>query len=198
MITPVWKTESIFANCLIKDIASKNKIMGKAANIKRAKRLKDAKRKREQDALLAAGIGPSGVVIQKRAALAGDKITINQDKVKYSELLTELVTPILSAMDDINVVKVKYIFAVHAWNAAVMKAKNGKFYQSAKNELVAIIPDVPEIGELFDEMVKRKEDEFPTYKNIIVDFEIRKIRGIDYNVTVATIPFQDAQASSLR
>ena len=166
--------------------------MGKAENIKRAKRLKDAKRKREQDALLAAGIGPSGVAIQKRADLAGDKITINQDKVKYSELLTEMVYPILTATDDIRVVKTKYIFAVHAWNAAVMKEKSDKLYQLAKKELTAAIPGISAMGELFDEMVKRKEEEFPAYKNIIVDFEIKKIRGIDYDVTVATMPFKDA------
>lgn len=166
--------------------------MGKAENIKRAKRLKDAKRKREQDALLAAGIGPSGIAIQKRAALAGDKIIINRDKVKYSELLTKLVYPILSATDDINLVKTKYIFALHAWNAAVMKEKSDKLYQLAKKEFTAVMPGVPELEELFEEMVKRKEDEFAAYKNIIADLEIKKIRGIDYDVTVATMPLQDA------
>ena len=38
--------------------------MGKADNIKRAKKLKEAKRKREQDALFASGLGPAAQTLK--------------------------------------------------------------------------------------------------------------------------------------
>ena len=53
------------------------------------------------------------------------------------------------------------------------------------------MPGVPAIEQLFDEMVKRKEEEFSEYKNIIADFEIKKIKGLDYDLTVATTPLKD-------
>jgi hypothetical protein len=168
----------------------KNKLMGKADNIKRAKRLKDAKRKREQDALIAKGIGPSGVAVQKRAALNGSQVIINQDKIKYSELLKEFVHPIISTTDDIAVIKTKYTFGAHVWNAATMREKSEKLYQSAKKGFLKISPNIPAIEQLFDEMAKRKQEEFSAYKNIIADFEIKKIHGIDYDLTVATMPIK--------
>lgn len=36
------------------------------------------------------------------------------------------------------------------------------------------MPNVPEIEQLFDEMVKRKQKDFFEFKNIIADFEIKK------------------------
>jgi hypothetical protein len=70
--------------------------MGKKENIKRAKRLKEAKRKREQEALLAAGLGPAAKILQERKAKDGIKTQLNTGKVKYSQLLIEFVRPIIS------------------------------------------------------------------------------------------------------
>lgn len=164
--------------------------MGKTDNIKRAKKLKEAKRKREQDALLSTGSGPAGTVLQKRTIINGGQIKINHEKVKYSQLLKEFVHPIISATDDIAVIKTKYTFGAHAWNAATMREKSEELYQLAKKDFTKIAPNVPEIGQLFDEMVKRKQEEFSQYKNIIADFEIKKIYGLDYDLTVATMPLK--------
>ena len=41
---------------------------------------------------------------------------------------------------------------------------------------------------LFDEMVKAKLEKFGEFTNIIADFEIKRSRGMDYNLTVASIP----------
>jgi len=165
--------------------------MGKTDNIKRAKKLREAKRKREQDALIAAGLGPAGIALQKRTALNGGETKINQAKVKYSELLKAFVHPIVAKNDDITIIKTKYTFGAHAWNAATMREKSEEAYQLAKKDFINISPNVPEVGQLFDEMVKRKQDEFSEYKNIIADFEIKKIRGLDYDLTVATIPLKN-------
>ena len=37
-------------------------------------------------------------------------------------------------------------------------------------------------------MALRKKMEFAEYTNIIMDVEIKKIRGLDYDLTVATSP----------
>jgi hypothetical protein len=165
--------------------------MGKAENIKRAKKLKEAKRQREQDALINAGLGPACKVLQKRNANSGIETRLNNGKIKYSELLKEFVHPIMSEADDISIVRTKYVFGAHAWNAATLREKSEEVYQLAKKDISSILPDLPEIEQLFDEMVKRKQEEFSEFKNIIADFEIKKIRGLNYDLTVATTPFKD-------
>jgi hypothetical protein len=165
--------------------------MEKVDNIKRAKRLKEAKRKREQNALIASGIGPASKTLQERITKNGIEIRLNNGKVKYSELLKEFVNPIISHEDDISIVRTKCVFGAQAWNAAIFREKNEDVYQLAKSDIIKIMPDMPEIEQLFDEFVKRKQEEFSEFKNIIADFEIKKIRGLDYDLTVATTPLKD-------
>ncbi len=165
--------------------------MGKADNIKRARKLKEAKRKREQDALIAAGLGPAGKALQIKNAQNGIATRLNSSKIKYSELLEEFVQPLVGKDDDILIVRTKYAFGAHAWNAATLRERSEELYQSAKKEVSSIMPDVPEIEQLFDDMVQRKQEVFFEYKNIIADFEIKKIRGVDYDLTVATTPINN-------
>ena len=123
---------------------------------------------------------------------SGTKFGITLENIaKYSELLKEFVHPIVSEADDISIVRTKYVFGAHAWNAAIMREKSEEVYQLAKKDISSIMPDVPEIEQLFDEMAKRKQEEFSEFKNIIADFEIKKIRGLDYDLTVATTPLKD-------
>lgn len=152
--------------------------MGKTANKKRNKKLKDAKREREQNALIAAGLGPAAKAVQQRATRKGSQIIFNNSKIKYSELLKEFVHPLVQMNDDISIIRTKYTFGAHAWNMAILKEKSEELFQKAKMEISTMMPDVPEVEQLFDEMVKRKQEEFSEYKNIISDFEINKIRGM--------------------
>ena len=108
-----------------------------------------------------------------------------------SELLKEFVYPILSETDDISIVRTKYTFGAHAWNAATLREKSEEVYQLAKKDISSKMPNIPEIEQLFDEMVKRKQEEFSEFKSIIADFEIKKIRGLDYDLSVATTPLKD-------
>jgi 16S rRNA C1402 N4-methylase RsmH len=101
------------------------------------------------------------------------------------------VHPIVGVNDDITIIKTKYTFGAQAWNAATMREKSEELYQLAKKDVSAIMPGSTEITQLFEEMVKRKQKEFSAFKNIIADFEIKKIRGFDYDLTVATIPLKD-------
>jgi hypothetical protein len=78
------------------------------------------------------------------------------------------------------------------WNISILREKSEEVYQLAKKDIARIMPFyASEIEQLFDEMVKRKQEKFFEYKNIIADFEIRKIRGLDYDLTVATNPLKD-------
>ena len=165
--------------------------MGKIENIKRAKRLKEAKRKQKQDALIASGNGPAGKVLKKRIELAGGKLIPNLGKIKYFEILKSFVHPIVTNEDSIEIVKTKYTFGATAWNAAIMKEKSEAAYLLAKQDLGSLIPGVPEIELLFNELVKRKQIEFADYKNIIVDLDIKKIDEFDYDLTVATTALND-------
>ena len=165
--------------------------MGKTQNIKRAKMLKEAKRKREQDDLIAAGSGPAGVSLKQRAILKGNKAIVNQSKTKYAKLLKAFVNPIISATDSIEIIKTKFTFGVYAWNAATERALSETAYLLAKKDILRITQNAPEAEQLFDEMVRHKQKDFAAYKNIIADFKIKRIRGIDYDLTVATIPLKD-------
>ncbi|MEO8150058.1 MAG: hypothetical protein ABI723_20645 [Bacteroidia bacterium] len=165
--------------------------MGRNTNIKRAKLLKEAKRKREQDDLLALGLGPASIAIRKKAAERGEETVINQGKIKYSELLTRLVKPTLKDGDDISLMKTKYMFGALAWNSAIVKERSEELFQKAKNEMRKMTDEIPEAANLFEEMVKRKQDEFAEYKNIITDIEIKKLQGLDYDLSVATTPLKD-------
>lgn len=165
--------------------------MSRSDNIKRAKRLKEAKRKREQDALITASLGPAGKALVQRNVNSEMKTRLNTGKIKYSELLKEFVHPILSETDDISIVRTKYTFGAHAWNAATLREKSEEVYQLAKKDISSKMPNIPEIEQLFDEMVKRKQEEFSEFKSIIADFEIKKIRGLDYDLSVATTPLKD-------
>ena len=169
----------------------KNKIMGKTDNIKRAKKLREAKRKREQDALIAAGLGPAGRKLRKKTSLSGVKTIIRQSKVKYSDLLYALVDPIILQTDSIATIKTKYTFGTHVWNAAIMREKSEEFYQSAKKDFTNLSPNLAEIGQLFDEMAKQKQEAFSEYTDIIIDLEIKPLGENDYDLAVALISSKD-------
>ncbi|MDP2365477.1 MAG: hypothetical protein Q8M94_17120, partial [Ignavibacteria bacterium] len=159
---------------------------GKANKLKRIRRIKEAKLKREQELLADSGLNPASVELRKRAEKAGLIVRNNQSKIKYSELLKYFVLPFIGEEDDFNIVRTIHAMGAAAWNAAIMKEKSEENYLRVKKGLDSVIPKIPEIELMFEEMVQRKQDEFAEYKNIIVDFEIKKISGTDYHLSVGT------------
>ena len=129
--------------------------------------------------------------IKKRVGLNGEKLILNQDKIKYSELFKSFVHPLIGKNDQIGIIKTKYTFGATVWNAATMRELSEEAFLLSKKELVSMIPGIPEVELLFDDMVKRKQEEFSDYKNLIVDFEIKKISGLDYDLTVVTTPLKN-------
>ncbi|MBK6966430.1 MAG: hypothetical protein IPH20_21620 [Bacteroidales bacterium] len=64
--------------------------MGRNNNIKRAKRLKEAKRKRELEALISSGNGPGAEEIRKRSESKGGLVLPNDRKLNILNYLSHL------------------------------------------------------------------------------------------------------------
>jgi hypothetical protein len=165
--------------------------MGKTENVKRAKKLKEAKRKREVEALMAQGLGPAGKALQQKSKELGVETRLNMSGVKYSDLLKLFVEPTIDKTDSISNLKIKLAFGLLTWNAAIMGEKDEKYILNTKDELLKLTPGNHEILQLFDDMVTRKKEKFYQFKNIIEHFELRKIQGGDYDLTVAHTPSVD-------
>lgn len=165
--------------------------MGKANKLKRIRRLKEVKLKREQELLADSGLDPASVELRKRAETAGLIVRNNQSEIKYSELLGYFVHPFIGEVEDFDIIRTIHAMGIAAWNAAIMKDKSEENYLRAKKELDSVIPKIPEIELIFEEMMQRKQDEFSEYKNIIVDFEIKKISETDYHLSVGTTQSKD-------
>ena len=163
--------------------------MGRNDNIKRAKKLKEAKRKREQEVMIDSGQGPAQSEMKKRVTSQGAEVRLNTNPVKYSNLLKEYAEPMLQDDDSVSDLKTKFFFGIQMWNAAVMKERNEEVYLKLRHEIMSVIKDIPEGEKVFDDLMKRKQDKFAEYKNFIVDFEIKKIRGMDFELSVATSSF---------
>lgn len=159
--------------------------MGKASKLKRIRRLNEV-RLEEQKTLIKSGLGSASVELRKRTDNLGLVVRQNQSETKYSELLKYFMRPIIDDDDNLDIVRAKYILGVAAWNSAIMKEKSKKAYEAAKQEIASVMPDSPELLLLFEEMVRRKQDGFAKYKNIIVDFELQELKGAHFELSVAS------------
>ena len=167
--------------------------MGKTDNIKRAKRLKEAKRQRERETFITTGQGPAAIALKKRIESMGGQVLMNQGPVKYSELLESFANFILEDDDNIDMIRFKLMFAVHVWNCAIIRETNEERYLELKNQLADTFNKMSEAEELFDEMVQHKQEEFLDYKNLIVDFEVKMTRANHIELSVTTIPYDAAK-----
>ena len=163
--------------------------MGRNDNIKRARKLKEAKRKRDQEVMINSGQGPAQKEMTKRATSKGAEVLLNTNPVKYSNLLKDFVEPFLEKEDSISDLKTKLFFGIHVWNAAIMKEKNEEAYLKLRHDIMSVLKDIHDGEKVFDDMMKRKQEKFADYKNFIVDFEIKKMKGMDYELSVATSSF---------
>jgi hypothetical protein len=162
--------------------------MGKSDNIKRAKRLKEAKRKREHDTLIQEANGPASIELRERVALRGAKTQINKGTIKNSELLKQFVQPLLLDTDSLNQVKGKFMLAVMAWNAATVREISEKEYKKINNDATSLLPDDPHLPVLFQELVRIKNEDYSRHKVIFIDFELQKLHKADFEISVVAIP----------
>ncbi len=131
-------------------------------------------------------MGPASIELKRRFKLDGTETKVNYNEAKYSQFLAVLITPLIEKDDNLDIVKSKYTFGSLAWNAAIIREKDEGMYQKVKKDIMAMMPDDEIRDELFESLVNRKINEFSEYKNLITDFEIKKIKGTDYDLSVAT------------
>lgn len=161
--------------------------------ITRAQRTLAEKQKREQNILIAKGLGPAGLEINKRAELTGSIVQPNENRVKYSQLLTAFVTPYLDSDDSLNDLKIKFTQAAKAWNTAIINDLTDEQFTEIqpKTKKLRINPLILTPHKLSEELLKRKTEKFAEFIDLFADFEIAKLENGDYDVTVATVSLLD-------
>src|SRR5699024_6330442 len=110
----------------------------------------------------------------------------NKEEIRYAQVLKKYVHPLIEAEDSISTVQEKFAFGVHTWNATSVKAKNPEMFKQAKQQVAQKTTNLSQATELFDEMVKFKEEEFTQYQRVFIDFEVLGTSGSDYDITVAS------------
>jgi len=165
--------------------------MGKTDNIKRAKKLKEAKRNRERAELISLGHGPAGKALMKRHVNEGATLWQSDSGIKYSEPLYQFIATILGEDDEMAILKMKFTLGIFTWNAGILKDKNEEGYLKIKQMAYEIFGDEEDVKKFFDEMVLHKQNEFSEYGDLISDFEIKKIKGYEFDLSVAILPYND-------
>ncbi|MFZ4796596.1 MAG: hypothetical protein ACOYMA_03825 [Bacteroidia bacterium] len=158
--------------------------MGKTDNKKRAKRLKEAKKERETNELIAAGIGPAGIVLKERAKEKGVTVFHNTRKVKYSDVLKKFASNIFTLDDDFDSAKSKLYFASIVWNAVVLKPLDEIKFINTRKIIINLGNSVFETAEMFDELVEIKDDEYSEEDFIFVDIEVKQLSNGDLDLSV--------------
>ncbi|MDP3914725.1 MAG: hypothetical protein Q8R96_13415 [Bacteroidota bacterium] len=159
--------------------------MGKAENIKRAKKIKEAKKRRELATSGIINVKNSYEKIMKRSEMNGIEIRLNQGKFKYSDIIEQFLQPMISDDDDLAMLKSKYSLGAIIWNSVVFRHKDELEFQNARKKVCSLTPDIERFEKIFDEMVKRKEKYFGKYKFMLADFEITPQGQSDFHLTVA-------------
>jgi hypothetical protein len=149
---------------------------------------KNKRKGREKEAPTTGQLSLGAETLQKRNTLANIEFVINHSGVKYSDLLKKFIEPIVSSNDDFSLTKAKLTFGSMVWNMAIVREKNEKMFQETKNEIISSMTDEPEIEQLIDDLVWRKQNLFAKYKNIIADIELIQKTNSDFNLTVSSIP----------
>jgi hypothetical protein len=160
--------------------------MGIIENRKRAKKLKEAKRKREQEALPEGSFNAARIALRKRSDAKGMITIENHGTIKYSDLLSEFIKPILSNDDNYDSLKSKLSLGVQAWNAATIRHHDEELFQKTRSLLEVLMPGDAEVVELFDELVIRKKEKFAKFSRVFVDFEVKLKQGLEFDLSVAT------------
>jgi hypothetical protein len=160
--------------------------MGKSENIKRTKRLTEARRRKESEMNTSKDDIHDEKEIKEGSKDSEKKVDENKSEVNYSLLLREFIAPIVQHGDDAGVYEKKITFGAMVWNAAILKEIDERHYLHAKAELLKMATDKSEVEEIFEYLHARKKELYPEHKDLIVNFEINNIHGKDFDLTVET------------
>jgi len=160
--------------------------MGRQENIKRMKRLKELKKQRERQAELdsIANKATEKLLVQLSKE-NNNPIVRNKGKVKYSELLQELVAPYLNGCRDYKEVKNLLHAGALAWNMSVIRES------VVQEEVAQVVDDFKKIinGDEYlysslEDLINRKEQLFKNHMVIIAGLEVTETEK-NYGISVA-------------
>jgi hypothetical protein len=150
--------------------------MGKSDNIKRAKKLKEAKRQREKEALIALGVIKPSKSLRDKIKDDGNIFLENTSNLKFSDILQNFVSTIVNEEDEDNIdhLRAKLIFGSQAWNAAVFKEENEDEYVISRKKFIDKLNGLAGVDKMFDNLVKRKEEHFAEFKVLYGEIDLKK------------------------
>lgn len=106
--------------------------------------------------------------------LFGNKTIVQNQGVKYSELLEQFLTPFVNDFTDTEYYEDIFDFAIKAWNFGNMKIL---LPEGESDAAINAIKETNLNTALFNRMIDDKVTKFKEYSNFIVDYELKETSG---------------------
>ena len=170
--------------------------MGKSRNSKRSKMLHQRKKQREKEEIPKENRrspGESKLTTRLRKAYNSDirfKYLENPNRRKISEVVLEMIQPLLDDAESFDEEKNIVGLGIMAWNLGIIKKNNGKkemkkalkdFEKELPKPIIALLLDFSEI----------KCKYYGEYNEIIVDYEYTKLNSRQKNLLVSYEPVDE-------
>lgn len=149
-------------------------LMGKNDNIRRAKKLKAAKRQRELEMEFQNDmIGNVDALINRNNG--AHSLAKNDFPIKYSAIILDFLTPFLDSNDSESTTKQKITVGIYLWNLAVEEQLD-MVDENENKSLKKLLSQIEFGQELFDDLLTYKKTNFSEYDFIVADFIIGKAK----------------------
>lgn len=157
--------------------------MGKSDNIRRAKKLKEAKRKRELEIQLQNDmIGNIDTLVNRNSK--DQLMLINNSPIKYSAIILDYLTPFLDIKDSESITKEKITVGIYLWNLAVEQQLD-MVDEEKINSFKELLSQIEMGQELYDDLLTYKLTKFSEHEFIVSDFIIGKAKKGMVQLSVA-------------
>lgn len=157
--------------------------MGKKDNIRRAKKLKVAKRNRELEMQIQNNmIGNIDTLINRNSK--DQPMLINNSPIKYSAIILDYLSPFLDIKDSESTTKEKITVGIYLWNLAVEQQLD--MVDEEKNNSFKELLTQIEMGlELYDDLLTYKLENFSEHEFIVSNFIIGSAKKGKVQLSVA-------------
>lgn len=120
-------------------------------------------------------------------------------QVKMSEVMEDFVAPFLDLASTSEARKKLFAIAIFGWNLALMpESKRQQEVEKAVASICAGISDhqlIEDTRLILNDFIEHKLAEFPDYKRLILDFELREDRRGKMYISVMSTPDPDASGT---
>jgi len=162
--------------------------LGRKSREKKERRSSKVLTDPEFDELIRKGFGVAGTAMRERLSGQSAILRENPSDIKYSDLIKEFITPLLSGKEDKKLMKFLVFLGVTTWNSAIIKTHNQKQYDDLRVNIINELNDLPAFDQIFDALVQRKLLEFEQYDHLINDFEVHEYSNGNFEISVAHLP----------